>query len=163
MPNSMYVPANEPPSRVDRILKHGFLLFLGGASCVAGLLLALSIPTSVIASRALDGLHAAAILPLSVLMFYGFWQLVRGTIFHRCHWSEIDAVKPVTFGSFALSLAWLAFTLSVIFSGNPYASITLTLALGFTGGFGMNGVALAVSWARLERQKAIAKLGGGVE
>lgn len=161
MPNSLYVAGREPPTRLDQFLKHGSILSMGFTSFLTGILLVLSLHREIVVSRALDGLNGWSLLLLALVMFCGFGLLVSGALLPRGSWSDIDVLKPLTVGSLALCLAWFAFGISVFFSGNAYAMITITLASGFAWSLGFNGVALGVSWWRLEQRKKLEKLQEG--
>lgn len=153
MPHSQYVTGREPPVLVDRILAHSFVVTLGLAGFLLSILLLLSIHPNIVVSRSLDGMHGLVILTLAAALAVGSTMIYRGALFTKCTWSTLDAMRVEMSGCIASSLAWFAFSFSVLFSGNPYGIITIVITAGVGWGFCFHAAALLLSRMRIERRR----------
>lgn len=153
MPHSQYIPGQEPPSLVDRILAHSFVVTLGFAGILIAILLMASLHPAVVISRALDGIHGAAIVALAAALAVGSVMAFRGAVFHKCTWSKLDAMREEMTGCIAASLAWFAFSISVLLSGNPYGVVTILITAGVGWGYAFHAGALHLSRRRILRRR----------
>lgn len=161
MPHSQYIPGQEPPALIDRVLAHSFVVTVGLAGFFLSVLLLLSLHPEIVVSRALEGVHPLVITTLAAALAVGSTLLYRGAVFGKCAWSKLDAMRVEMSGCIASSLAWFAFSLSVLFSGNPYGVITIVVTAGVGWGFCFHATALALSSRRvrlrLEAEDALRK------
>lgn len=161
MPHSQYVPGHEPPSLWDRVLAHSFVVTLGVAGLLISILLLLSLHPGIVISRALDGVHGIVIVILAAALSLGSVMAGRGAVFHKCSWSKLDAMREEMTGCIAASLAWLAFSFSVLASGNPFGTITILITAGVGWGYGFHAGALYLSRRRIiQRREAEDRLRG---
>lgn len=153
MPHSQYIPGHEPPGIVDRVLIHSFGVSLAaGAGVVAALLLA-SIHAEVSVSRALDDLHWISLILLALALGAGSYLALRGVAFPNPEWDKLDALNDEMAGSIALCLSWMAFSLSVLASGNHYGAITVVLAGCVGNGYLLRTIALGLSKRRIKLRR----------
>lgn len=153
MPHSQYIPGHEPPGLIDRVLAHSFVVTLGLAGIlISGLLLA-SLHPAVVISRALNDTNGLVIIVLASALAVGSLLAFRGAIFHKCSWSKLDAMRVEMSGCIAASLAWFAFSLSVLLSGNPHGTITILITAGVGWGFCFHAAALHLSRQRINRRR----------
>lgn len=151
MPYTQYMPRKEPPTFMDRVYSDPMAVVLAIGSGINGVLLALSALVGLTISRALEGLPDMVLVVLSLAMLVGSFRLLHAALVPRKNWSDLDGLRAKWSGSMALVCGWTGYGISVLFTGNAFATVTIVMSLSLAGGYALHTRALQLNEQRAKQ------------